>query len=90
MRVEQVIGEPLRFRVQSESNPRRWYLVDLEFFDNNGCCDCPEFQYRQQPLLLDDYQSTVKRRCKHVIAAREYFLDCWLKMLSAERKRIRK
>lgn len=86
MKVYPIVGEPLRFRVQSESNPRRFYLVELDWFNNNGGCDCRDFLYRHAPLLKNPYDKTIRQRCKHILAAREFFLEGWLELLAIEMK----
>lgn len=86
MKVYPILGEPLRFRVQSESQPRQFYLVELDALNNNGACDCKSFLYRHAPLIKNPYDKTVRQRCKHILAAREFFLDRWLELLSAEMK----
>jgi len=69
------------------------YLVDLSEHSGNGCCSCPNFQIRLQPLLkelayLTDKQareevSKGRRLCRHLIMARRFFLDEIIHKLSA-------
>lgn len=87
MKVSPVPHEPLRFRVQSAANPKKFYLVELETHRNNGACDCHDFLYRKVQLLAHPYERGARQRCKHIIAAREYFLDRWLGLLAEEMKR---
>ncbi len=72
--------------MQSEQNPKVHYLVELDALNNNGACDCKDFLFRHAPLFNCPYDKTLKQRCKHIAAAREYFLDRWLELLSAEMK----
>lgn len=76
----------MRFRVQSEADARRYYLVELDANRNAGECDCPQWKIRIGPLIENDYQRKLRRRCKHIIAAREYFLDQWLDLLAKQRR----
>lgn len=84
MKVVPILGEPLRFHVQSESNPRKWYLVELDANKNAGQCNCAQWLMRIGPLLQDDYQHKIKRRCKHLQAAFIYFAESILERISRE------
>jgi hypothetical protein len=42
--VEEVPGEPFRYRVESQSEPLKWHLVDLTERGGHGMCDCKHFQ----------------------------------------------
>jgi len=86
LKVTPILGEVLRFRVQSESNPRRFYLVELDAHHNNGQCDCRDFQTRHGPMLKHDYQTKLRRRCKHCKAALLYFAERMLERIAAEYK----
>jgi len=67
LKVLPILSEPLRFRVQSEANPRRYYLVELG--SRVTSCDCMHYQTRIGPLLKNDYQTKEPRLCKHGVAA---------------------
>ena len=87
MKVIPILGEPLRFRVQSEANPRKFYLVELEANHLAGQCDCHHWRIRIGPLIQHDFQTKVKRFCKHILAARSYFCERMLERIAAETKR---
>jgi len=40
---------PFRYRVESQSNPETWYLVDLTARGGHGQCSCVDFQTRANP-----------------------------------------
>lgn len=86
MKVVPILGEPLRFRVQSEANPRQFYLVELEANRLAGQCECHHWRMRIGPLIHHDYQTRIKRRCKHLNAAFIYFGERMLERISAEYK----
>jgi len=52
------------FRVASASQPGRDYFVDLAANAGLGQCDCHDFRCR--PL----------HRCRHILAARQFVVDC--------------
>lgn len=72
--VDPILGEPMRFMVQSESDPRAKYLVDLEEFGFNGWCGCQNFEMRLAPKLkeLRASEKPAKVRCKHIMRALIY------------------
>lgn len=76
--------------MQSESKPSQFYLVELDWHNGNGGCDCRDFLYRHAPLLKNPYDKTIQQRCKHILAAREFFLDRWLELLAMEMKQKQK
>ena len=42
----------LRYFVPSNTEPTKPpYLVELDAYNGNGCCDCKHFQMRLEPLL---------------------------------------
>ena len=84
MKVTPVLGEPLRFHVQSESNTRKFYLVELDANRNAGQCNCAQWLMRIGPLITDDYQNKIKRRCKHLQAAFIFFAESILERISRE------
>lgn len=71
MKVEPVMGEPLRFWVESESSPGTRHLVDLL----EGACGCASYVCNRRA-----YAATHGRqwRCKHIIAARESALNNYI------------
>ncbi len=68
--VEPVEGELLRFRVRSDRDGRP-YLVDLAAFNGVGTCECIHFQIRLRPRI----ESGEKQFCKHLVRARNFFVD---------------
>lgn len=52
------------------------YLVDITALRGNGKCDCPHFRCRLEPKVNSDGNV---RRCKHILAAREYVIDLMVK-----------
>lgn len=75
-------GDWLVFEVESESG-QDWHRVDLEEFPlavihgdkrfdtTNGFCNCDHFRFRLQRKATNGFLA----RCKHLTAARDYFLD---------------
>lgn len=90
MRVTPIPGEPLRYRVASETNPEKKYLVELDANHNAGQCECTDWRMRIGPLQQDDYQRKIRRRCKHLRAAMEFFSESILDMVSEQVKAQRK
>ena len=72
MKVFPVLNELLRYRVQSEKNPRKYYLVELDADLRKAICDCPHWQIRVSKLNEDDFQKE-PRLCKHQEAALRCF-----------------
>ena len=74
LRVEPIPGEPLRFRVQSQSEPEHMHVVDLGLNEGGGFCDCPDFCCRRDGFLKATrlpYQD--RTSCSHVKAAFRVF-----------------
>lgn len=46
------------------------YLVDMDEFDGNGWCGCPDFTYTHLPNLMklqeEGYAKFPSSRCKHI------------------------
>ena len=97
-RVEPVDGEPLRFRVPSESKPGSVHMVDLSLYEGQGFCDCEAHIYICEPnrrkgkARYSRGLPKVKKGkvtypdatiCPHVLAAYEYLLPKMLKRLAA-------
>lgn len=72
--------ERMCFFVRSETTPRRAYRVDLLAHAGIGQCHCADWNTRRWPLIRDGGRSA----CKHVIAAREAFLDDLLQHMAAQ------
>ena len=80
--VEPILGELLRFHVQSRSNSKQRYLVDLESLKLNGECGCMHFVTRCKPLLhAQRGLSSRGTRCWHIWRARDWLLDKMLRDL---------
>lgn len=77
--VEEVPGEPFRYRVESSSTDR-WHLVDLTERDGNGRCDCEFFQFTAAPnfrrhglwIPYAPGRNGVSE-CKHIAAAAAHY-----------------
>lgn len=85
--VEPIAGEPLRFHVQSASRPDIKHLVDLQECGFNSACGCEVFQMKHLPMLRYDRREKrppLKRRCKHIKLALEYFAEVMVRA-TAER-----
>lgn len=78
----QPTGGRMVFTVQSESEPRSQHVVDLLENDGRGACSCKDFQTRRWPVIRDGGRAT----CKHMRAAREYFLDDLLARMAVAEK----
>lgn len=63
---------PLRFLVESKSDPEKKHLVDLGLYKGNGKCACQHFEFRLEPELV---RGSHGLRCDHIEAARTKFLD---------------
>lgn len=81
--------ERCRFKVQSESNPKVWYLVDLLANNRMGRCECADFRTRigvahhaveEGARRMDDFGVDFRWTCKHIDAAKEFFADMFLLM----------
>ena len=57
-----ILGEPLRFHVQSKPGSPQ-YLVDLEDYGFNGACGCQHFEFRLQPELTRGAEPSDRLRC---------------------------
>jgi hypothetical protein len=75
--VQEFQGERCRYLVRSRTNPRTNYLVDLLENDGIGGCTCVAWQARFWPDIrrrgLKAHDEM--RRCYHLNAARERFLN---------------
>lgn len=77
--IRAIAGEKLRFYV-SASDGNHEYLVDLLENHGIGRCSCTDHGTRRQPRIKNGERCY----CKHVIQAREYFLNDLLKTLSEQ------
>lgn len=69
------IAERYCYEVQSETDPRKWYRVDLTANNGAGVCPCTDWATRRQPAL-DRGEKPLTRAtlCKHARAALWAFL----------------
>lgn len=67
--IKPVPGHPFLFEVPSESG-RDAFQVDLQARDYVGFCGCEDYEFRGP------------RRCKHLVAARDWLLDKFLRSLA--------
>lgn len=81
--VSPIPGELMRYYVSSESNRHMPRVVDLAEYQGNGCCLCPDFITRREPAIKKGAPLYSRATlCKHLIAARTYFLNETLKAVS--------
>jgi len=71
--VEPVEGEPFRFRVKSDTTDEM-YLIDIQDCGFTGACNCMHWLARIAPKVALGLRGP-KARCKHIVRAREYFLE---------------
>lgn len=79
---------PLRWIVPSSSKPGEVHLVELDAYEGNGRCSCPDFTCRHEPVLRETPKlgGVDKTRCKHIRKARNKLLDDLIKRLSTAAK----
>ncbi len=82
----QSVDIPFTFRVRSSQDGTFPYTVDLDSYDCNGACDCPDFKIRKEPLLARGVK--LQLRCKHIRRAVAWFGEWSLRILSAEIERM--
>ena len=80
LQVDAIPSERMVFRVQSESDPRRGYRVDLLSHGGIGECDCKHWLTKIWSIVRDGGEDT----CKHVYAARQAFLRDLLRHMARE------
>lgn len=96
--VKPIVGEPLRFLVRSASDPKQWYLIDLQDdMDGqatfNGTCTCEQFQFRVAPKLKADKaagRKGIRRRCKHLTSCLIYFGETMARAVAKENEKRRR
>lgn len=89
--IEEIPGEPFRYRIQSSTDPEQWYLVDLTERGGQGMCQCVHFQMVANPnwkRLQRMIPYAPKRQgvtdCRHLHAAkRRAWNTVFVKMLAA-------
>lgn len=60
-RVVNVPGELTVFDVQSETEGKPPYRVDLTAYGGNGWCNCEHFRFRLEPILARGIQKGILR-----------------------------
>lgn len=72
----------LTFLVKSQRKGIQPHLVDLASFKGNGQCDCEDFRCRKQKPLENGEKPANEFRCRHILQAREWMLDRFIKEVS--------
>lgn len=70
--------ETMRFRVQSDSDPAKQYLVDLLENDGLGACECFHYHFKIYPnqrkaQILGKETPGERLECKHIRAANDHW-----------------
>ena len=79
VRVTFLKGEPFRAQVESWSRPGEHHMVDLSAYQPLGECSCENFSC----VRLPEWKKTLKPvRCRHLVAAREAYLNRHIRELS--------
>lgn len=71
-------GELLCFNVRSHRDPGVQYRVELDAYNYNGACSCEHFTIRLEPELAKQGRHAKPSpllRCKHIMEARDSFMD---------------
>ena len=90
--VHPIPGEPLRFWVDSFTDTRTRYLVDLEELGFHGWCSCQNFEKKRFPRLKQDLRegrALALRRCKHIQRAQRFHSELMVRVtvkLQSQRK----
>jgi hypothetical protein len=76
IRVAEIPGELMRFRVESWSNPQRPHTVDLLSQKGFGECSCTDWVTRRAINARNGAaMGTEATMCRHIKAARLFFLN---------------
>lgn len=85
VRVSSIEGETMRFRVESWSAPQKPHTVDLLAYEGAGECSCTDWSTRRGPAIKHgEPHGTPATCCRHVTAARHYFLNRLLREMAQE------
>jgi hypothetical protein len=90
VRVLEIANEPMRFRVESWSDPKHPHMVDLLANGGAGQCSCKDWSVRRWPAIKYTTQNGLAWQrmpelfCRHVIAARTHFTNQLLARMSAD------
>lgn len=83
--VKPLIGEPLRFYVQSRSRSALWHLVDLQEDGFRGKCGCENEQFMRGKAKRENPKE--RQRCWHVRQALLWFAEVQLRLVAAAAER---
>ena len=84
--VSEIPGELMRYHVESWSRPRRPHVVDLLAYGGSGECSCTDWSTRRGPAVKAG--ESVGIYCRHVLAARSYFLNGVLSAMANQQARL--
>jgi hypothetical protein len=64
------------YKVESESNPKKTYRVDLTAMGGYSQCSCADWAMRRSAAAMKKKpMGTRETACKHILAARTHFLN---------------
>jgi hypothetical protein len=95
VKVQEIEGEPMRFRVESWEDPRLYHVVDLSERGGAGECDCRDFTTTCTRNWKDNGGKWVhygfpgqpdpeRVMCRHIYCARVKFTDTTLRAIAAK------
>ena len=88
VKVAEIPGELMRFRVESWSNPQKPHLVDLLARKGFGECSCTDWVTRRAVNARNGApMGTDETMCRHVKVARLYFLNKLLVKMAQDANR---
>ncbi len=73
-KVVEIPGESMSFFVQSSTRLNLQHRVEIDAYGNNGACGCENFEIRCRGRLEKGAAPSNALRCRHIRAARDYFL----------------
>lgn len=82
VRVAEVQGHTMIFDVESWTAPQKPHRVDLLAHGGIGECSCTDWSTRRWPAIRD--KKTTGLHCRHVTAARLYFLNKLLRHMAQD------
>ena len=95
VKVQEIEGEPMRYRVESWEDPRLYHVVDLSEKGGNGECDCRDYATTCTRNWKDNGGRWVhygvpgqpdpeRTQCRHIYCARVKFTDTSLRGIAAQ------
>lgn len=85
IRVRPIDGETMRFYVESWSHPQRPHIVDLLAGNGASECSCTDWMTRRNIALRNGGKpGSSETMCRHVKAARNYFLNRLLRQMASD------